>query len=271
MIEKKVSVIVPIYNAEKYLNKCLESIIGQTYKNLEIILVDDGSPDNSPEICDDWAQKDSRIRVIHKKNGGVSSARNAGIDLAQGDYIGFVDADDWIEPNMYEVLINNAEKFSADKSSCGYVYYGRNVSRAVDCTVLKNSDDMRLRLIRGDHNAVWCAIYSRSVVGDIRFDESLKVAEDWLFNYQVCLKMSSEVIVDTPLYHYEDNIESAMHGINEKKISDRISVLEYIWNSEYNREKRLPQLAGEYVPAFFYGADECIRENLYKENGIRKR
>ncbi len=108
MIEKKVSVIVPIYNAEKYLNKCLESIIGQTYKNLEIILVDDGSSDNSPTICDAWAQIDSRIRVIHKKNGGVSSARNAGIDLAQGDYIGFVDADDWIEPNMYEVLINNA-------------------------------------------------------------------------------------------------------------------------------------------------------------------
>ena len=100
MIEKKVSVIVPIYNAEKYLNKCLESIIGQTYKNLEIILVDDGSSDNSPIICDAWAQIDSRIRVIHKKNGGVSSARNAGIDLAQGDYIGFVDADDWIEPNM---------------------------------------------------------------------------------------------------------------------------------------------------------------------------
>lgn len=271
MIEKKVSVIVPIYNAEKYLNKCLESIIGQTYKNLEIILVDDGSLDNSPTICDAWAQIDSRIRVIHKKNGGVSSARNAGIDLAQGDYIGFVDADDWIEPNMYEVLINNAEKFSADKSSCGYVYYGRNVSGAVDCTVLKNSDDMRLRLIRGDHNAVWCAIYSRSVVGDIRFDESLKVAEDWLFNYQVCLKMSSEVIVDTPLYHYEDNIESAMHGINEKKISDRISVLEYIWNSEYNREKRLPQLAGEYVPAFFYGADECIRENVYKEKWYKKK
>lgn len=151
----------------------------------------------------------------------MSSARNAGIDLAQGDYIGFVDADDWIEPNMYEVLINNAEKFSADKSSCGYVHYGQQTVcvPSESCTVLKNSDDMRLRLIRGDHNAVWCAIYSRSVVGDIRFDESLKVAEDWLFNYQVCLKMSSEVIVDTPLYHYEDNIESAMHGIDEKKFA----------------------------------------------------
>lgn len=136
--------------------------------------------------------------------------------------------------------------------------------------MLQSSDEIRLRIVSGEHNAVWCAIYSRSVVGDIRFDESLKVAEDWLFNYQVCLKMSSEVIVNTSLYHYEDNIGSAMHGINEKKISDRISVLEYIWNSEYNREKRLPQLAGEYVPAFFYGVDECIRENVYKENGIRK-
>lgn len=273
MIAETISVIVPIYNAEKYLNKCLESIIGQTYKNLEIILVDDGSSDNSPTICDAWAQIDSRIRVIHKKNGGVSSARNAGIDLAQGDYIGFVDADDWIEPNMYEVLINNAEKFSADKSSCGYVYYGQQTVcvPSESCTVLQNSDEMRLRIVGGRNNAVWCAIYSGSVVGNVRFNESLKVAEDWLFNYQVCLKMSSEVIVDTPLYHYEDNIESAMHGIDEKKICDRISVLEYIWNSEYNREKRLPQLADEYVPAFFYGADECIRENVYKEKWYKKK
>lgn len=149
----------------------------------------------------------------------MSSARNAGIDLAQGDYIGFVDADDWIEPNMYEVLINNAEKFSADKSSCGYVYYGQQTVcvSSESCTVLQNSDEMRLRIVGSRNNAVWCAIYSGSVVGNVRFNESLKVAEDWLFNYQVCLKTSSEVIVETPLYHYEDNIGSAMHGINEKK------------------------------------------------------
>lgn len=219
MIAETISVIVPVYNAEKYLDRCVESIVAQTYKNLEIILVDDGSTDNSPAICDAWAKKDSRIRVIHKKNGGVSSARNAGLDACTGDYIGFADADDWMEPDMYEVLIGNAKRYSADKSSCGYIYYGQQAvcAPAETCRVLQSSDEIRLRIVSGEHNAVWCAIYSRSVVGDIRFDESLKVAEDWLFNYQVCLKMSSEVIVNTPLYHYEDNIESAMHGINEKK------------------------------------------------------
>ena len=104
----KISVIVPVYKVEKYLDKCVESIVNQTYKNLEIILVDDGSPDNCPAMCDEWAEKDERIRVIHKENGGLADARNAGMDIATGDYIGFVDSDDWIEPNMYEVLLKNA-------------------------------------------------------------------------------------------------------------------------------------------------------------------
>lgn len=101
-----ISIIVPVYKVEKYLDKCVESIVEQTYKNLEIILVDDGSPDNCSAMCDEWAQKDSRIKVIHKENGGLSSARNAGLDACTGDYIGFVDSDDWIEPDMYEYLLN---------------------------------------------------------------------------------------------------------------------------------------------------------------------
>ena len=113
----KISVIVPVYKVEKYLDKCVESIVNQTYKNLEIILVDDGSPDNCPAMCDEWAEKDERIRVIHKENGGLADARNAGMDIATGDYIGFVDSDDWIEPNMYEVLLKNALKYDADIST----------------------------------------------------------------------------------------------------------------------------------------------------------
>ena len=99
-----ISVIVPIYNRELYLEKCIESIVSQTYSNLEIILVDDGSPDNCPAICDEWAKKDSRIKVVHKENGGVASARNAGLSAATGDYVAFVDGDDFIAPEMYSVL-----------------------------------------------------------------------------------------------------------------------------------------------------------------------
>ena len=105
MDDLKVSVIVPVYNVERYLDRCVGSIVGQTYKNLEIILVDDGSPDKSPEMCDVWAKKDARIKVIHKKNGGLGDARNAGLDVASGDLIGFVDSDDWCEPTMYEKMI----------------------------------------------------------------------------------------------------------------------------------------------------------------------
>ena len=109
-----ISVIVPVYKVERYLDECVESIVNQTYHNLEIVLVDDGSPDNCPQMCDDWAKKDERIRVIHKENGGVSSARNAGLDICTGDYISFIDSDDWIPSNFEEEMLAKAEKLSLD-------------------------------------------------------------------------------------------------------------------------------------------------------------
>ena len=109
---KLISVIVPVYNVQAYLQRCVDSILAQTYENLEVILVDDGSPDSCPEICDEYAKKDARVRVIHKENGGLSSARNAGLDIAQGEYIGFVDSDDYISPNMYESLLQRLSEAS---------------------------------------------------------------------------------------------------------------------------------------------------------------
>ena len=117
---KKISIIVPIYNIEKYLPRCLESILAQTYKNIEVILVDDGSVDNSGMIADTYARNDQRIIVIHQVNKGVSAARNAGLDLATGDYIGFVDGDDYIEPDMYEILMRIIDEQQVDIAHCGY-------------------------------------------------------------------------------------------------------------------------------------------------------
>lgn len=117
------SVIVPVYKVEPFLKRCVDSIIHQTYKNLEIILVDDGSPDNCGAICDEYANKDDRIKVIHKENGGQSSARNVGIAIAKGDYIAFVDSDDWIDSDMYETLIGLAEKYDADIAEGSYRFY----------------------------------------------------------------------------------------------------------------------------------------------------
>ena len=121
----KVSVIVPVYNAENYLNQCVDSILGQTYQKLEVILVDDGSPDNCPAMCDAYAEKDSRVRVIHKKNGGVSSARNAGIRAATGEYISFIDSDDWLSPNTYERFISASQNGKIDFLMCDFIrHYG---------------------------------------------------------------------------------------------------------------------------------------------------
>ena len=120
------SVIVPIYNVEKYLPKCIDSILAQNYSEIEVILVDDGSPDGCPEICDNYAEKDKRIVVIHQKNLGVSAARNAGLKAAHGEYIGFVDPDDWISPSMYQEMITALERENADLAICGYDYYDEN-------------------------------------------------------------------------------------------------------------------------------------------------
>ena len=120
----KISIIVPVYNVEQYLAECIESIRNQSLTDIEIILVDDGSPDNSGAICDDYARKDDRIRVIHKKNGGLSSARNAGLEVAIGEYIGFVDSDDWVDGEMYEVLYKNAVENQAEIAACNIAKMG---------------------------------------------------------------------------------------------------------------------------------------------------
>ena len=119
-MDEKISVIVPVYNVEQYLERCVESIINQTYKNLEIILVDDGSTDNSGKLCDELAKKDNRIKVIHKENGGLSDARNRGIEEAAANIVGFIDSDDYIDKDMYEVLFENLKKTGANLSMCGH-------------------------------------------------------------------------------------------------------------------------------------------------------
>lgn len=123
----EISIIVPVYKVEEYLPRCIDSILAQTFTDFELILVDDGSPDNCGKICDEYAQKDDRIVVIHKNNGGLSDARNAGIDVATGEYIGFIDSDDWIDPNMYYVLHNNAIKNMADISECLFMQCSDNI------------------------------------------------------------------------------------------------------------------------------------------------
>ena len=175
-----VSLVVPVYKSEATLPGCVESLLGQTEKDLEILLVDDGSPDNCPKLCDELAGKDARIRVIHKVNGGVSSARNAGIEEARGEYLLFVDSDDSVEPDMVSKLLKGIEH--ADIAVCGYHhhYLGRDVQKVPVVSGKTGAENFLQLYGRGYMNMPWNKLFKRSLVG--RFDESISLGEDLLFN-----------------------------------------------------------------------------------------
>lgn len=217
--DKLISVIVPVYKVEQYLNKCVESIVNQTYKNLEIILVDDGSPDACPQICDAWAQKDSRIKVIHKENGGASSARNAGLDAATGDYIAFVDGDDYLSAETYETLISFALKHGADIVRCGIVRESANGRREVwgdVCAQVVVVTGQQLLCDVGEANGLLPVspcnkLFNAQVLNGLCYDTAYKYAEDVLFNFLAAEKAGKAVYFDVPFYHYINNENSASH------------------------------------------------------------
>lgn len=220
-----ISVIVPIYNVEKYLHQCLKSIINQTYKNLEIILVDDGSPDNCPKICDEYSRKDKRIKVIHKENGGLSSARNAGLDVVTGEYISFIDSDDMIDEKFIETLYNLCKENNCDISECNLQRFEKEVVKKADNYDKKiyTNYEMQRRLyipeyfIRGI--VVWNKLYKRYLYDDIRFPTG-KINEDEFTTYKVLYKCKSSICVtDEELYFYRINENSIMgQKFNPKRL-----------------------------------------------------
>ena len=210
MENKKVSVIVPVYNVEKYIDTSLTSICGQTYPDLEILLIDDGSTDASMEKCREWAKKDARIQVHHQENAGASAARNKGIELATGKYLLFMDADDWIEKNMIEVLFTEAEKHQSDAACCILQEETENASFPEGADSLSLEGKIKVATNKADSGllllSVWgpvCKLYRRDAIGECRF-EDYKVAEDLLFNTNVICgdAFQKAVLVEYPFYHY---------------------------------------------------------------------
>jgi glycosyltransferase involved in cell wall biosynthesis len=204
----KISIIIPIYKVEQYLNKCLETIINQSYKNLEIILVDDGSPDNSGKICDIYASNDSRITVIHKKNGGVSSARNAGLDIAQGTYICFIDADDWIELNALELCLDNILTTGSELCFFNYneIYVGGKIIYQNpipgDQDFFQDLDNVETLNKYMNWTASWNFLFKSSLLGKIRFNEEFWIGEDTVFKFQLYKNLSKFSCLRKALYHY---------------------------------------------------------------------
>lgn len=210
-----ISVIVPVYNVEEYLPKCIDSIINQTYRNLEIILVDDGSPDNSPKICDEYAKKDKRIKVIHKKNGGVSSARNYGIKESTGEFISFVDADDWVDRKYIEVLYSTSIEYNSDYVCCGYNRVYNNKKEEINSTgdvIEYTNNEYLIKLLNVQNSYGFChmKLIKKNALKSVRFDEKLLVGEDALFNVMLCNNISKAVVVNKPLYNYRFNSNSVV-------------------------------------------------------------
>ena len=234
MDEKLVSVIIPAYNIEDYIGRCLDSIISQTYKNLEIIVVDDGSRDHTGEILDNYAKKDRRIKVIHKENGGVSSARNKGIEAAEGDYIGFIDGDDLIESEMYKTLVDLLEEENADIAHCGYQmvfpdridYYHNTGKKKIQTTEEGLKDLLSGEMIEP---GLVNKIYKKELIKNCRLDETVKINEDLLMIYQLFKLSQTSFYYDITPYSYMIRSSSAT-GANSliTKREDALRVLNQI-------------------------------------------
>lgn len=215
-----ISVIVPVYKVEPYLNKCIDSIVNQNYKNLEIILVDDGSPDNCGAICDAWAEKDSRIRVIHKENSGGGMARNTGLDIANGEFVAFVDSDDYISIEMYEYL-HGLIGADVDVVECSYMDVSNDdvdfSCGDADVQVYTAQEAMEEHISdRIFRQLIWNKLYRREVIGDIRFPEG-KSIDDEFFTYRVLGNAKTLVHSGKICYAYRQQENSVMHAMGAQK------------------------------------------------------
>ena len=254
-----VSIIVPVYNVEAYLRRCLDSLINQTYQNLEIILVDDGSTDNSPAICDEYAAKDGRVRVFHKENGGVSSARNLGLDKMTGEWVSFVDSDDYLHLQFVEVFLSEAEKNEADIVACGFkmVYamelllekiadYRTKTGSYLSC--FQNGEDIQ--------HFVCAHLFKKVLFDGSRFDSRLSYGEDTLIKKNMLSGNENARIcyIDQPMYYYYSRPGSAVNTVSAEKLLAVVKV-NFEWFSK---------LENKNPTKIFYGKKMIEELNRYR-------
>lgn len=268
----KVSVIVPVYNGEQYLDKCISSILEQTETHLELILVDDGSTDLSGAICDKWALKDPRVKVLHQKNQGVSAARNAGLDAARGEYIGFVDADDVIAPETYETALRNACGHDIVMWDAVTVWSdGRREPDTIslleqDCTITRQ--DWYPALLGQMAGSVWRCLYRATCLAGVRFPCGIKLSEDRLFNLVAMGRADRVRYIKTPLYYRLMHAQSAVHRYHadhfeasKSAYTAMLPVLEQYWGGE-------PEYIRIYDQQLIGGAQGAIHNYFYKTSPL---
>ena len=243
------SVIIPCYGVEKYLDRCMESIVSQTLNDIEIIMVDDGSPDAVPDMCDTWAKKDNRIRVVHKKNGGLGYARNSGLELAAGKYVTFIDSDDFVKNEMFDVLVKKAEETDADAVFCGYLrekYDGTwlsildfpketymNKTKYEEYVLSMIASAPKIKKERLYTMSVWHAIYKRSVISDNRIkfpSERDIVSEDIPFQVDFMKCANKAIFVPESFYYYCLNSSSLSSSFRAEKFEKLISLRKLLIN-----------------------------------------
>lgn len=274
---KLISVITPVYNSKEFLNKCIESIINQTYKSFELILIDDGSTDGSSELCDKWALKDNRIRVIHQDNQGQAVARNRALDICKGDYIAFVDSDDYIHPEMFSVLLRNIRESGADLAVCNHItgkeadYEWKKLEESFD--VYTGKSFLRKCLLEKKNKSwlLWDKLYRRNCFENIRLPNG-RIYEDNATVYKIIYGSDKIVDCNDELYYYYTNDDSTVNQKFNLKHLDWLLVLEeMILFFEKNNEKELfnwanksylNSLADLYIKVCQYCPDKNIENEL---------
>lgn len=252
-----ISIIVPIYGVERFLPKCIESLLAQEYPDIELILVEDGSPDRCGEICDRYAATDSRIKVIHQPNAGVSAARNAGLEIAGGEYIGFCDPDDFVAPDMYSTMLDAMQRHDVDMAACGYNYYSENYESDKSRLYREQPDELldkysiysRLADIPPTiRHGVVTKLFRRSVIDTLRFDARLHSAEDADFLLTYISRIETAVFVHRPLYMNLVRIGSATHGgLDIQSLLDSFAVHDRMYCETVRRCPRLRSKAVAFV------------------------
>lgn len=254
-----VTIVVPVYNVQNYLARCIESLINQTYKNIEILLIDDGSNDDSAIICDEYQEKDERISVYHKENGGLSSARNYGIERAHGTYIAFIDSDDWIENRFVERLMAVIQEDNSNIACCGFkIVNENNIIVSEKCSkesfVLSNISALENILLDGCvKNVAWNKIYEKNLFNEVRYPEG-KNYEDVATTYKLILKAQKVSVVNESLNNYFLRSDSIIHTVSERNINN------WIW--AYTMRKQ--EIAGRVNPEIEMIGDILFHYNLAK-------
>ena len=269
---EKISVIIPIYNVEQYLEKCIQSVLNQSYSNIEVLLINDGSTDKCPQICDELAKKDSRIRVIHKKNGGVSDARNVGINQAKGLYLTFVDPDDLIAIDMIELLHGTLLSNQCDISACGILRFNENEQPSNDLNqnVVRamTSDDAINDMLYQNKIviAILGKLYRKDLLKSVKFSKDITIAEDADFNYRIFSQATSIVVNSSQKYYYLQRKGSAIHSSFSTKRMDGLVVMKNILKDAAKHRQPVVESAKSrlFIEAIYIATEISYSSRRYK-------